>query len=248
MLDRLFVLVRLEELGILGMLQLVQTIALVATLIVVAWYTWETQKLRTLSERSLAFQRSIHRPAVLYNMYYRHGFWVVHSVRNHGPETAFDVRVEIHPRLEEVMQPIAKPIPSLPPGAEFEWIVCKHDELQAMHSDLTFRGEVHYRDKTGEGWNEPFEIELQRRATSFVWYDIHDVADALNNLSSAFSGFIRGDINHHPFIRVVDAQDHDEFKRYQREKHMERFLRHLGRSGELNESTPPEPPPGNDET
>jgi hypothetical protein len=136
------------------------------------------------------------------------GVLIEFVLRNAGITAAFDVNVEMMPKVEVVLRNKREnmcltsiPIAMLSPGREIRECPCSVEQLKTQCLSRAFSGTVMYRDGSGKSYKEPFRMDLSalenicsiirpdeaeelRRAADELRDLRRDVADGLRNLKT----------------------------------------------------------------
>ena len=106
------------------------------------------------------------RPYVHFDMVTK-GALIELVLKNTGASGAFDVKVDITPKLEAILRGrkepaclVSFPISMLSSGRELRECICSIDELKKQSPELTFIGTVSYKDASDQSFTEPFRMNL----------------------------------------------------------------------------------------
>ena len=174
----------------------------------------------------ITLEKLRNRPVVLLKFVVTSHTFVSVVLVNTGKSTAFDIEVSIDPVPRRTSSISDRPkvsflhdkTLSLPPEAELRSLVTSVKDLKDQSSELTYEGQVVYKNSEGEEYSEPFRVDLrdQLDGVHIKRKTTHHIAERLEKIQKELKLFVQNQRT--PLIRVIREDDYKEQQRQKQEQ------------------------------
>jgi hypothetical protein len=199
-------------------------VSAILTFSYVAATIWLVLLSRRQLHLALQLERDRLRPVVIIDLVVE--LPLVHlSIKNFGPTTARDVKIQVTPPIQSVYganpsgsyeraEPIPvleNGVPMLPPGKEIRGLVGQWTHVNSYNPTMRFIGEISYWNTEGRSfYREPINVDLSSvvRLRQIQRYTVHDLAKILKDIREDLNNIATG--YRKPLVRIITEQEFEK--------------------------------------